>query len=51
MVGYGSGKMGDYWIVRNSWSANWGDNGDIYMARNKNNNCFVASWATYPNLR
>ena len=49
VVGYGTNSNGqDYWIVRNSWSANWGSNGYILMARNKNNNCFVASWPSYP---
>jgi cathepsin L len=51
VVGYGSGKMGDYWIVRNSWGTTWGDGGYAWLARNKNNNCFVASWASYPNLQ
>ncbi|XP_070509254.1 crustapain-like [Chironomus tepperi] len=46
MCGFGSDKFGDYWLIRNSWSANWGENGFIKMAAN--NTCGVASFAMYP---
>jgi len=34
LVGYGTDdKFGDYWLVRNSWSPNWGENGYIRIKR------------------
>jgi cathepsin L len=34
LVGYGTDSDGkDYWLIRNSWSAGWGENGYIRLAR------------------
>lgn len=51
-VGYGTTLDGTkYWIVKNSWGAEWGEKGYIRMQRgisDKRGLCGIAMEASYP---
>uniref|UniRef100_A0A8D0HFX8 Counting factor associated protein D n=1 Tax=Sphenodon punctatus TaxID=8508 RepID=A0A8D0HFX8_SPHPU len=48
-VGYGVLQGENYWLIKNSWSTYWGNDGYILMSM-QDNNCGVATAATYPIL-
>lgn len=52
-VGYGSDASVDYYIIKNSWSSSWGENGYIRLGRGSSYNdgqgqCGVLLEASYP---
>jgi C1A family cysteine protease len=46
-VGYGTEGSTDYWIVKNSWGASWGESGYIRIKRGLDL-CGIADSASYP---
>ncbi|XP_072924897.1 procathepsin L-like [Hemitrygon akajei] len=48
VVGYGSTGGLHYWIVKNSYSTQWGDQGYIFMSKDRGNNCGIVTHAVYP---
>lgn len=43
---YGSENGRDYWIVKNTWSANWGEGGYLRIARQPDD-CGIATQPIY----
>ncbi|XP_062996652.1 digestive cysteine proteinase 2-like [Elgaria multicarinata webbii] len=50
VVGFGILQGETYWLIKNSWSTYWGNDGYILLSM-KDNNCGVASGAIYPVLK
>ncbi|XP_050027216.2 cathepsin L1-like [Dermacentor andersoni] len=49
IVGYGVTDDGtSYWILKNSWSKNWGEGGYMRLAKDAYSQCGIASLASFP---
>jgi len=54
IVGYGEENGIKYWLVKNSWSTTWGDNGYVKIARSDSTNdagiCGIAMQPSFPTV-
>jgi len=53
LVGYGTENGVDYWKVKNSWGASWGEGGFVRIKRGvpKDGECGIKDGPTYPQVR
>lgn len=54
MIGYGTSKGEDFWLVKNSWATSWGENGYIRFKREmkkKTNVCGILLESEFPTVK
>jgi len=49
-IGYGATNDVEYWLVKNSWGTDWGEEGFFQLRRNANNQCGIATVASFPTV-
>lgn len=47
VIGYGEADGTDYWLIRNSWGEEWGEEGYIRLVRDQNQ-CSIAEKPLIP---